>query len=154
MSTLTLDAIKAEQNKLADMISAFEAQAKTCFVMHFPEMQIELRQGERYAGLITAKDGECSYHLILLPGDADDINWENAKAWAAGQGGELTTRREQSLLFANLRDQFENRGYWSCEQHSSEPGWAWRQGFGSGVQGSGHKSTELRARAVRRLIIE
>lgn len=154
MSTLTLDAIKAEQNKLADMIAAFEAQAKTCFVMHFPETQIELRQGERYAGLITAKDGDCSYHLILLPGDADDINWENAKAWATGQGGELPTRREQSLLFANLNDQFENRGYWSCEQHSSEPGLAWYQYFYYVGQYYHHKTNELRARAVRRLIIE
>jgi hypothetical protein len=154
MSTLTLDAIKAEQNKLADMISAFEAQAKTCFVMHFPETQIELRQGERYAGLITAKDGDCSYHLILLPGDADDINWENAKAWAAGQGGELPTRREQSLLFANLKDQFENRGYWSCEQHSSEPGRAWCQSLDYGTQDLNHKTNELRARAVRRVGIK
>jgi len=153
MSTLTLDAIKAEQNKLADMIAAFEAQAKTSLVMHFPETQIELRQGEHYAGLITGKDGACSYHLILLPGDADDINWDNAKTWATGQGGELPTRREQSLLFANLKDQLESRGYWSCEQHSSEPGWAWAQYFLSGHQDIDLKTTELRARAVRRLPI-
>ena len=154
MSTVTLESIKATQAQLTTMIAAFEAQAKTSVVMHFPETQIELRQGEHYAGLITGKDGDCSYHLILLPGDADDINWDNAKAWAAGQGGELPTRREQSLLFANLKDQFENRYYWSCEQHSAEPGWAWFQDFDYGYQTRTPKLRELRARAVRRLIIE
>lgn len=33
-----------------------------------------LNEGEHYAGLILGKDGEADYHLILLPGEANDIN--------------------------------------------------------------------------------
>jgi hypothetical protein len=74
---------------------------------------IELQPGERYAGMILGKDGDPSYHLVLLPGQQDDITWEKAMEWAAKQGGEyvsnLPTRREQSLLFANLKEEFEDR---------------------------------------------
>ena len=75
--------------------------------------------------------------------------------WASKQGGEsiasLPTRREQALLYANLKEQFEERAYWSCE---AESGWAWSQYFLSGSQIDRLKRNELRARAVRRLIIE
>ena len=152
MSTVTLDAIKAEQSKLAQMIAAFEASAKNATQIHLPEALIKLAEDEHYAGIITGKDGDASYHLILLPGDAEDINFADATAWAKGQGGELPTRREQSLLFANCKDQFDERSYWSSEEYSA--GGAWYQSFISVIQGSLPKFSELRARAVRRLIIE
>jgi len=123
--------------------------------LYFPEATINLAPGEHYAGIITGKDGEPSYHLVLLPGQADDITWDKAMEWAGKQGGEyvasLPTRREQALLYANLKEEFEERAYWSCEAHESESGWAWRQLFSSGDQYDTRKYVEFRARAVRRL---
>ena len=160
MTTITLESIKADAEALASKIATFEAQAGSAAVeFYFPEATIELYPGEHYAGLIIGKDGKPSHHLVLLPGQEDDITWDKAMAWAAQRGSldvsaGLPTRREQALLYANLKDQFEDRAYWSCEAHESESGWAWYQHFVSGGQYDGHKSYELRARAVRRLIIE
>ena len=152
--TITLESIKADADALAAKIAIFEGQsAAKVAAFYFPEATIELRQGEHYAGLIVGTDGEPSYHLVLLQGEAESINWADAKAWAAGQGGELPTRREQSLLFANLKDQFKSNYYWSSQAHESESAWAWYQGFGSGFQLDDPKSSALRARAVRRLPI-
>ncbi len=113
-----------------------------------------LKPGEEYAGLILGKDGSKDYHLILLPGQANDVNWAAAMAWAKTVGNELPTRREQSLLFANLKDRFEPRLYWSCEKYASDSGYAWLQGFNYGTQSSNHETSKFRARAVRRLEIQ
>ena len=78
-----------------------------------------LKPEEHYAGIILGKDGEPDHHLILLAGEAESVNWAQAKDFAAKAGGELPTRREQSLLFANLKEQFQPRWYWSGEQHAS-----------------------------------
>lgn len=156
-TTITLESIKAEHIKLADMIAAFEKQQEPS-ALFFHEATINLAPGEHYAGLVIGKDGEPSYHLVLLPGQADDITWYKAMEWAGKQGGEyvasLPTRREQALLYANLKEEFEEFAYWSCEAHESESGWAWNQYFGYGRQGYDRKRYEFRARAVRRLVIE
>ncbi len=112
-----------------------------------------LSAGEVYAGVILGKDGAPDHHLILLPGSAEDVPWEKAKEWAASVGGELPTRREQALLFANVREEFESAWYWSSEQDAGYSGYAWSQGFSDGYQHYDRKSNELRARAVRRLAI-
>lgn len=114
----------------------------------------ELNEGEHYAGIILGKDGEADYHLILLPDEAADINWENAKEWAAKQGGFLPTRREQSLLFANLKEQFQRRWHRSCETHQEHTSSAWIQSFDDGTQGYNFKGIGLFARAVRRVYIK
>ena len=108
-----------------------------------------LNPGEEYAGLILGKDGSKDYHLILLPDQANDVSWADAMAWAKTVGGRLPTRREQSLLFANLKDQFELRWYWSGETHASGSGCAWSQSFNYGTQLITRKSLKFRARAVR-----
>jgi hypothetical protein len=112
--------------------------------------EVEMKEGERYAGIILGKDGEASYHLILLPGDAGSLTWEEAKEWAGENMGDLPTRREQSLLYANLQEQFQNEWYWSCEE-SPEEGYAWSQRFSDGIHYHGRTYYHLRARAVRRL---
>ncbi len=114
---------------------------------------VPLNEGEHYAGIIIGKNGASSHHLILLPGEAEDMSWEQAKEWATNAGGQLPTRREQSLLYANLPEQFKPEWYWSCEQHAALSGYAWMQDFGDGGQFSDHKSLTCRARAVRRLVI-
>ena len=85
---ITLEEIKTEHAKVAEMIANFEAQAKSR-TLNFSAHAICLAPGEEYAGVIVGKDGECSYHLILLPDDKDDLNWEAAKAWAAEANGEF-----------------------------------------------------------------
>ena len=111
-----------------------------------------LAEGETYIGAIGDTSGEV-YHLILLPGDNDDANWQTQMDWAKSIGGDLPNRIEQAMLWANHRDQFQKDWYWSNEQHHSESGLAWYQNFSTGYQDGYHKDYELRARAVRRLPI-
>lgn len=114
----------------------------------------ELPAGQLNAGLVM-QDGKPSHWLILLPeAPTSCLNFNDATAWAESIGGELPTRQEQSLLFANLKDQFEADWYWSGEEYKSDSGYAWSQYFGSGTQDFDLKDFELRARAVRRLVIE
>lgn len=151
MSEVTLDEIKATQTKLDKMIKQFEAQATTAYL--FQEAEIKLHYGEHYTGIILGKDGEPNHHLILLPGEAESITWEDAKAWASEVGGELPSRREQALLYANLKEQFKPNWYWSSEQHSNSV-YACCQYFDDGNQDDTDTSSKLSARAVRRLVIE
>lgn len=153
---MTLEEIKTAHAKLAELIAKFEAQSRTLL---FPAQTICLAPGEEYAGIVLGKDGEQSHHLILLPGDKENINWNDANKWAAELDGSLPTRREQALLYSNLKEQFEgtyywSSEYWSSEHHASGSGYAWYQGFLDGSQyGYGYKSSELCARVVRRLTI-
>lgn len=151
MTTVTLDEVKAAQAKLAAMIAALEANQPRVFDVS--AQSIELMPGEHYAGLIVGKEGEASYHLILLPGEAESVNWANAKKFAANSGGELPSRREQALLYANCKEQFAGAWYWSSEQRASDSAYAWMQIFSNGYQSDHRKGCALRARAVRRLAI-
>jgi len=150
MPTITLEAIKTEQTRLAKMIAELESQASRS--VSLPETTIHLAIGERYAGILLAKDGEPSHHLIMLPGEAESHTWADAQVWATEAGGGLPTRCEQALLYANLKDQFQPEWYWACELHSNER-YAWAQDFYDGGQDYGGVDGELRARAVRRLEI-
>jgi hypothetical protein len=113
-----------------------------------------LKPGELYAGLILGQDGQPDHHLVLLPGTAEGVTWAAAKDFAAKAGGELPTRREQALLYANLKHEFKSAAYWSGEQHAAIGVCAWIQFFDYGSQDDYFKSASLRARAVRRLIIQ
>lgn len=112
-------------------------------------LSLVLNQGEKYAGLILSSNAEPSYHLILLPGQAENMNWQDAIDWASSINGYLPTRQEQSLLFANLKGEFEPAGYWSTSRYSHAD--AWIQNFGNGYQYHNYKSAKGRARAVRRI---
>ena len=153
MSTITLDDIKATQARLAEMIANLEAQQQARS-FYLPAATIDLLPGERYAGIVLGHDTEASYHLILLPGDAESVTHEAALKWATESGGELPTRREQALLYANLKGEFKEAWYWSAQLHESDPDYAWCQIFYDGYQLHGNRILELRARAVRRLIIQ
>lgn len=112
----------------------------------------ELKEGEKYAGF-TMKDGLPADHIILIPGEPDDeLNWEDAKAWAADQGGELPDRQAGALLYANLKSEFKPDWYWLSEQYS--PYRAWNQTFTNGLQLTNVKGGVFRVRAVRRLPIQ
>jgi len=149
--TITLDQVIAQQQRLAAMIEAFKATAAETQILIVSEATIELRPGELYAGLLLDDDGKPSHHLVLLPARAEDVSWDAAVEFAKQAGGELPTRREQSLLYANLKDQFAPAWYWSGEQHEGDGSYAWGQYFDYGGQVITHKSYEGRAVAVRRL---
>ena len=118
-------------------------------------MRPELKEGEMYAGILLGEGGQPDQHIILLAEEMEgEANWKDAFNWALQIGGSLPTRREQSLLFANLKGQFEPTWYWSGEQHASDSSYAWYQGFSYGCQGSYHKLSKLRARAVRRVKVK
>ena len=129
------------------------AQAATqSRTIHIPGATIVLAPGERYSGIILAAYGVPSHHLILLPGDIEG-DWKAAKYFAARAGGELPSRREQSLLIANLKGEFKEELYWSAEQYAGDADCAWAQKFRDGFQGDVHKDSTFRARAVRRIAI-
>jgi len=112
------------------------------------------RKGEGYAGLILGKDGAPDHHLFVIPGEAEKVTFAEAQKWTKKQGGDLPTRREQRVLFANAKEAFQADLYWSGEPHASDARSAWYQGFSTGRQSDGNVSDPCRARAVRRLIIE
>ena len=109
--------------------------------------------GGIYAGIMRGVDGAPDEHLVLMSGQAEGVSWDAACAWAKSIGGELPSRREQRLLFINLKDEFKDEWYWSGEQYGPSSSDAWGQYFLNGDQYNLRKSYEGRARAVRRLPI-
>lgn len=67
MNTLTLEAIKAEQTKLAAMIAALEVQAKAEAYYPITVAFPELKPGERYLGAVISACGTTRQHIILQP---------------------------------------------------------------------------------------
>ena len=154
MTTVTLEQIESRQSELADLIAKFKQQVQTPALpteVTIAPTTIALAPGELYAGLLLGDDGKPSHHLVLLPQRGEDLDWNDACEFAEEAGGELPTRREQSLLFANLKQHFKAVWYWSGEQHQDDGSYAWYQYFYFGSQGHGYKSYEARAVAVRRL---
>ncbi|MFD1558305.1 DUF1566 domain-containing protein [Paraburkholderia silviterrae] len=112
-----------------------------------------LSEGEVYVGAIGDKNGDY-YHVILLPGDHECDTHAGANDWAKSIGGDLPNRIEQSMLWANYRDQFKQDWYWSNETYHRNDAYAWYQIFFDGSQSYRHRdNVDCRARAVRRLPI-
>lgn len=117
-------------------------------------------QGGIYAGTVRGENGAPDHHLILHKDEKDSIQWQPALDWAKTLVSEghndfsLPTRREQAILYGNLKDQFKPEWHWSCEQHASDPSCAWGTYFGYGYQGYVRKDDSYRARAVRRIVIQ
>lgn len=103
-------------------------------------------EGGTFAGLTTRKDGtHCA--VVLLPGFMEDVNWNDAKAWAAEQGGELPSRPVAALLFANVKDRLKPYLHWTSEEWNAS--FAWCCFFDIGDQSGNHKSSGGSAVAVR-----
>lgn len=164
---ITQETIQEETKKLGEMIARFESigvnvgdakawaegllaklKASAATVLSLPGAEIALAPGERYAGLLLDERGKPSHHLVLLPGDVEDVTWDAAKSAANQAAGDLPSRREQSLLFANLKSEFKAAWYWSSEQSSED--YAFSQDFSYGSQLNFNKEFEGRARVVRR----
>lgn len=116
----------------------------------------ELNEGEVYAGLSRDPDTGSWHHLVLLPATTDkDLTWQDAIDWAKSVGGELPTRSESALLYANVRDKIDDDyWYWTATEVASEPSWAWTQHFDNGGQVYNRKCYHDSARAVRRVEIK
>jgi hypothetical protein len=116
---------------------------------------IALQPGERYAGLILGWDGAPDYHLVLVPDEYEQENhsWQAASAWAASLGHSLPDRREQTLLYATLKEAFRPNWYWSNEPGDIE-GEAWCKDFDTGVAYQNAREFDGHARCVRRVLVE
>lgn len=143
--------VQVKEDQVANiLLQHFTGKAQTNGIGLDPQ---SLKEGEHYAGIILGKNGKQSHHLILLPGEIENADWQKSLDWAKSVGGELPTRREQALLYANLKEQFKPEWHWSYEQPAAHPDYAWMQDFGNGLQNNDHKSDDGRARAVRRIKI-
>lgn len=112
-----------------------------------------LNTGESYAGLSRDHATGAWHHLVLLPATTDkDLTWKETIEWAKSVGGELPTRFEAALLYANLRDKLDTDvWHWTSTPHAIEPDWAWCQDFDHGSQGHDRKDYLYPARAIRRV---
>ncbi|PJC98751.1 hypothetical protein GQ37_010410 [Janthinobacterium sp. BJB1] len=115
---------------------------------------VPLQQGERYAGLILGGDGAPDYHLVLLPDECEleYQSWQAASNWAASLGHSLPDRREQTLLYATLKDAFRPNWHWSSEPGDSEDE-AWCKDFDTGVAYQNARALDGYARCVRRVLV-
>jgi hypothetical protein len=156
MTQATLEAIQAKRDEVighvAELDKLIESFKTAPPVRISLDMNVPLQPGEMYAGLILHKGLREGHHIILLPGDHDASNWADAKKWAASIGGDLPSRPEQALLFADFRDEFKKEAYWSNTAYEHASGYAWFQSFNGGTQNFSHVNNYRRARAVRRLV--
>lgn len=115
---------------------------------------VPLRQGERYAGLILGTDGAPDYHLLLQPEkcELEYQPWQAASDWAASLGHSLPDRREQTLLYATLKDAFRPNWHWSSEPGDIEDE-AWCKDFDTGVAYQNAREFDGYARCVRRVLV-
>ncbi len=150
--SITLDSLKSDLGGLILKFADFEAKHQQR-VITTAVGEIKLNSGEEYVGLIVSADACKNHHIILLPGERNDINWKDANAWAESIGGELPDRCEGALLFATMKDRFQPEWYWTREQHASYSDYAWYQYFLDGHQYLSYESYQGRARAVRRVAI-
>jgi hypothetical protein len=103
-------------------------------------------EGGTFVGLTTRKDGtHCA--VVLLPGFKKDVNWDDATAWAAEQGGELPSRHVAAMLFANVNEQLNPYWHWTSDELSAS--YAWDCSFDYGLQSYYRKGFEGSAVAVR-----
>jgi hypothetical protein len=141
--TITIEQIDARQTELATMIAKYKEQAAEQIV-EVAAARIEMRVGERYAGIVF-ENGQPHHHLILLPQRSGTLTWQDAQDWAQEVGGELPTRFESALLYANLRDEFDqSKWHWTATQYSDD--FAWNQTFAHGTQYDDAKAGEFLAR--------
>jgi len=150
MPAITLEAIEAKQTELSELIAQFKANEPILWI--FPEVSIELRPGERYAGHVLDVGGHISHHLVLMaPRPDTKLNWQDSKNWAESVGGTLPDRQEQALLYANCKPHLKPEWHWSCETHKDDASYAWSCNFSTGSQSLGNKRYEGSAVAVRRV---
>lgn len=106
-----------------------------------------LNEGETYLCGFVDANGDVE-HVVIVAINNEGATWQSQMEWAKGIGADLMTRPELAVAYAKQKDLFEPRWYWSNEDDGD--GFAWSQGFGTGLQHYSTQFTELRAVAVRR----
>ena len=126
--------------------------------------------GGIFAGRLI-DDQDRAYALIVAPrakGEFSKVTWSDAaqRCAALDVGGfrdwVLPNRMEALAMFQRLHPVVKDSDeafwtdyvYWTSEQHASDSGYAWYQGFHHGNQNYAYKGNYYRARAVRRSVIE
>lgn len=149
---ITLEKLEEKQTELGALIEKFKEQeaAKPTYPITLDHQK--LADGEKFVGFILSADGAKKHAIILLPGEKQDVSWQQAKDWAKSIGGDLPDRVESALLFNTLKSEFSENCYWTNEAYGSSG--AWVQYFSDGdVNCSYVYGYGFRARAVRRLAI-
>ena len=113
-----------------------------------------LKRGERYAGIIL-NNGKLKggHHLILLPGEGQNLTHAAALEWAKKKKAHLPERTEARLLWTNQPKEFKPEWYWTASPFAGGDAYALTQSFYDGTQGYWFKDDDIRARAVRRILI-
>lgn len=115
-------------------------------------------QGGTFRGLLRNAEGAT---VVLVLADAvpnKRMTWPDAMSWANEQSADghadftLPSREEGRLLQATSHESFEHAWHWLSEDAGGS--YAWAQSFGDGYQNDFHKLYELRARAVRRFVLQ
>lgn len=156
MSEVTLQAIQARQTELAAMIAKLTAAAasSSARTIEIEPTEIELEAGEHYAGAVLNADGTIAHHLVLLAAKPTErLTWSAAVAWAHLVDGELPTRQEAALIYANCKPHLDGVWHWTSEEHESSASYAWYCYFSHGYQFHNNKSSAGAARAVRRIAV-
>ena len=159
---ITIKELRDEHARLGNLIAAYERQLIVPRLIVIPEVKIHLLEGESYGGYLFGDDVDTGgHHVILLPGELANDDWDESLEWARSESGtlpsqqewrgELPSQREQSLLRANLPKEFQPTVYWSNEVNKNDSSFARCQYFGTGFQYGTRKSARLRARRVRRV---
>ena len=119
----------------------------------------ELRIGDADDWYLPAQDELEIMYRNLKPSARENYCW--ARSGINLSTVEPTRPYTPAIPTQTLAEAFQTGGdeafsegwYWSSTQHASASGYAWYQGFDHGGQYYYGKSSELRARAVRRLAI-
>lgn len=151
MPTLTLNEIKTEHTRLAQLIEAFEKASQQRLLL-ISGVEIALDEGEHYSGAVLNEDGSVKHHLVLLAEKPDTkLTWKDALAWASLLGASLPDRQEAALLYANCKPHLEACWHWTSEAYAENESCAWVQSFGDGSQDYLLKVNVCAVRAVRRV---
>lgn len=102
--------------------------------------------GGAFAGITTKPDGT-HVAVVLLPERGEDMNYDQAVAWAEEQGAQLPTRPVAALLFSNVQPLLQPRWHWCLETEGAS--FAWLCSFHFGGQYSGPPNFKGSAVAVR-----
>jgi len=110
--------------------------------------------GGIYAGVTTSFSGR-PYALVLLPDKAGScVNWKTAGEWARSIGGDLPTRLDAALLFANLDKHLASSWVFISDGDEHPGNTDWGRVFNDGWYSKYRNRSGFGAYAVRRIPLE
>jgi hypothetical protein len=107
---------------------------------------------EKVAGALSYCDGLANTRAMAAA-KSHLAQWAQALRIGSHDDWYVPSRLEALLAFGEVPDRFARAWYWTSTQSAGAAEFAWCQSF-YGSQNDGHKDDQLRARAVRRFILE